>query len=310
MLGFLKSRPNALPLLTLALVCAFGGLAYGGYRYALLQQSRYEDIKSELRAQTLSAASTTSALISSIETLEKSLNLSRDESMALAIRLTEERDKVESLQKTTEKIGGTVGTLEKLSRVDPELLKKYSKVFFLNENYVPAKLSEIKNEYLYNEKKTEHILSDVLPRVTRMIDEAKQDGVTIYVKSAYRSFNEQNALKTGYKVLYGEGANAFSADQGYSEHQLGTTIDFITTGVEGQLTEAFDKTAAYEWLSANAHLYGFALSYPKNNKYYTYEPWHWRFVGTLLAKKLRDKNMNFYDMEQRTIDGYLVSLFD
>jgi len=310
MLHFLRTKPNALPLLSIALVGAFGGLTYIGYQYTIDQELRYEDLRLELRDQALSAASTTSALIGSIEVLEKNLDLSKSESMALAMRLSEEKNKVASLQERTEKIGGTVGTLEKLSQTDPELLKKYSKVFFLNENYVPAKMSEIKSGYLYDESKTQYILSNVAPRVTDMIDKAKYDGVTIYVKSAYRSFNEQNALKAAYKMSYGEGANTFSADQGYSEHQLGTTIDFITTGLQGQLTDAFDKTAAYKWLSSNAYAYGFVLSYPKNNKFYVYEPWHWRFVGTALAKKLHEKNMNFYDMEQRTINEYLVSLFD
>jgi LAS superfamily LD-carboxypeptidase LdcB len=310
MLSFLKSRPNAMPLLMVALLCAFGGLTYSGYRYALEQQSRYEALKTELRAQALSSSNTASALINSMEILEKNLDLSKGESMTLATRLAEERDKVASLQETTAKIGGTVGTLEKLSRTDTELLKKYSKVFFLNENYVPIKLSEINNKYLYNERQTQYILSDVLPHIKQMADDAATDGIVIYVKSAYRSFNEQNALKAGYKMTYGEGANAFSADQGYSEHQLGTTIDFIAPGLKGELTEAFDATTAYRWLSSNAYKYGFILSYPKNNKYYNYEPWHWRFVGKTLAKKLNDANMNFYDMEQRKIDEYLISIFD
>ena len=128
--------------------------------------------------------------------------------------------------------------------------------------------------------------------------------------SAYRSFGEQAALKSSYKVTYGAGtANSFSADQGYSEHQLGTTIDF-TTGYLGANFAGFDKSDAYAWLLDNAYKYGFIISYPKTNAYYTYEPWHWRFVGKKLARYLHTTNERFYDLDQRTIDSYLITIFD
>ncbi|MDP2648876.1 MAG: D-alanyl-D-alanine carboxypeptidase family protein, partial [bacterium] len=95
----------------------------------------------------------------------------------------------------------------------------------------------------------------------------------------------------------------------YSEHQLGTTADFITTGLGGQL-DGFGDTAAYQWLLGNAYRYGFVLSYPKDNGFYIYEPWHWRFVGVKLATYLHNNNMNFYEMDQRDIDAYLADIFD
>jgi D-alanyl-D-alanine carboxypeptidase len=143
-----------------------------------------------------------------------------------------------------------------------------------------------------------------------MIDDANAAGVKIFVQSAYRSFFDQASLKGKYTVTYGAGtANSFSADQGYSEHQLGTTVDFSTTGLNGGL-DGFDKTPAYTWLVANAYKYGFVLSYPKNNTYYVFEPWHWRFVGFALALRIHNESKNFYDLDQRVIDGYLISIFD
>jgi D-alanyl-D-alanine carboxypeptidase len=111
-------------------------------------------------------------------------------------------------------------------------------------------------------------------------------------------------------VTYGSGANQFSADQGYSEHQLGTTVDLTTEGVKIPLTTNFEDTPSYKWLSENAYRYGFTLSYPKNNLYYEYEPWHWRFVGVELATKLYNEKIYFSDMEQRIIDTFLVNIFD
>lgn len=255
-----------------------------------------------------------SSITDSLAIIEQNLSLTKEESQAVAEALertlSAEQIKVAQLLEDTEKIGGAVGTLEKLSQTDPELLQKYSKVFFLNEHYVPAELSEITNAYLYSEKETQFIHSAVFPKLIQMIDDAAALDVPLYIKSAYRSFNNQNIVKTSYSVTYGEeSANQFSADQGYSEHQLGTTIDLITTGLGGQLN-GFGGTGAYVWLQQNAHTYGFTLSYPENNTFYIYEPWHWRFVGVELATKLVEEGKFFYDLEQREIDEYLVNIFD
>jgi LAS superfamily LD-carboxypeptidase LdcB len=217
---------------------------------------------------------------------------------------------VESFQGQISRIGSVVGDLEKLKNTDDELLRKYSKVYFLSENYIPSKLSYISVGYLLNKEAKLQIHTDVSRYLERLLDAARSDGVDILVASAYRSFDTQEVLKSNYKVTYGAGtANQFSAEQGYSEHQLGTTVDFTTPGV-GAVFSRFESDPAYLWLLDNAHKYGFALSYPKNNSYYIFEPWHWRFVGVELATKLHSDGKYFYDLDQREIDKYLIKLFD
>jgi D-alanyl-D-alanine carboxypeptidase len=236
---------------------------------------------------------------------------------ALSDALNQEKRNVGNIEKKlgdyADEVGSfsnTVTDLQKLSKTDPELLAKYSKVFFLNENYAPARLAEIPAKYKYSDTKILKLNELVWPYAQKMIDDANAASTTIYAYSAYRSFNEQQALKGQYSVIYGSGsANAFSADQGYSEHQLGTTLDLITPGLNGSL-DGFEKTKAYNWLLDNAYKYGFILSYPEKNKFYVFEPWHWRFVGKKLAKYLDKQNKSFYDLDQREIDEYLVSLFD
>jgi LAS superfamily LD-carboxypeptidase LdcB len=208
-------------------------------------------------------------------------------------------------------ISNTVGVLEKLSKTDSKLLEKYSKVYFLNENYVPEKLTLIDQKYWNVKNKPLEIHTDILPHLQKMIDDATiADNTVMQILSAYRSFGTQAGLKATYKVTYGTGtANAFSAEQGYSEHQLGTTVDFTTPTI-GTGLAGFEKTTAYTWLVNNAYKYGFVLSYPKNNTYYVYEPWHWRFVGVALATKLHNENKYFYDLDQREINQFLVNIFD
>lgn len=204
----------------------------------------------------------------------------------------------------------TVGTLQKLADTDPELLKKYSKVYFLNENYVPKGLIDIDPALTYDGKQIE-FLSQAYPFLSAMLADASSTGLDLLVESGYRSYGTQSSLKSAYSVTYGAGtANSFSADQGYSEHQLGTAVDFTTATLKGRLVISFDQTPEFKWLSENAYKYGFVLSYPPDNSYYIYEPWHWRFVGTALALRLHEERENFYSLEQRQIDPYLVTLFN
>ncbi len=276
-------------------------LGFGGYQYLILhRENTVLSSQAEEARQTL--ASSTLAFESSMKELE-------DENEKLAEALEEEQDRNDAFEKQIKKISGTVGTLEKLSKTDPELLQKYSKVFFLNENYIPSKLVEIDSQYLYNKDKPIQIHGDVRPFLEDLLDDAADDKVTLQIISGYRSFGTQSSLKSSYTVTYGTGANTFSADQGYSEHQLGTTIDFTTPTV-GATFVGFENTSEYQWLQNNAYKYGFILSYPAGNTYYQFEPWHWRFVGTNLARKLHRDNMHFYDLDQREIDKYLVSIFD
>lgn len=244
-----------------------------------------------------------------ITSLENALGTTTSERDTLASNLAEEQARNDEFEEQIQDIAGTVGVLDKLSKTDEELLQKYSKVYFLNEHYIPSDLSDIDKEWLYNEEREQQIHSKVEPFLEDMLEDALEDDVKIWITSAYRSWGTQANLKGAYTVRYGSGANAFSADQGYSEHQLGTTVDFTTEGLGGGLA-GFGNTEAYEWLLDNAHKYGFTLSYPEGNEFYVYEPWHWRFVGEDLARDLHEDDAGFYDWDQRKIDEYLISIFD
>ena len=242
--------------------------------------------------------------------LEKKLYELENENTKLRVSFESEQNKNSEFAKQIGEITSVVGTLEKLSQTDPELLKKYSKVYFLNENYVPSELVTIDDKYKWNSDKKLMIHVKVLPFLQKMLDATELEGLNLKILSAFRSFGEQASIKSTYTVMYGAGtANQFSADQGYSEHQLGTAID-LTTIDTGDDFSSFENTAEYTWLQENAYKYGFILSYPESNTYYKYEPWHWRFVGTDMALTLHNENWNFYDLDQRYIDRYLITIFD
>lgn len=260
-----------------------GAVGYGAYRYGGLNEEKIE-ILSELEE----------ARKTNVELIEYNRS---------------QQTIIDSFQGQINDIGNTVGTLEKLARTDPELLKKYSKVYFLSENYVPSTLTGIDEKYIYNGGNNHLIHTNVWPYLERLFRDTRAASIELLAASAYRSFNTQVTLKAGYTFTYGSGANQFSADQGYSEHQLGTSVDFTTPEV-GEVFSRFGNSEAYEWLRNNAHKYGFTLSYPEENAYYKFEPWHWRFVGVELATYLHEEGKYFYNLTQRQIDVYLIKLFD
>ncbi|MEX2013691.1 MAG: M15 family metallopeptidase [Parcubacteria group bacterium] len=267
-------------------------IGYGFYRYRTL------DIKFNLVVEDNSALTTQLAEVTK----------DRSDLMELS---SYQQSIIDTFQGQIDSLGSTVGLLDKLAKTDKELLRKYSKVYFLNENYVPAKLTQVEELYIFKQNSGNLLIhGDVWPFLKSLLDDARVSARELLVISAFRSFDTQESLKSEYTVVYGAGtANQFSADQGYSEHQLGTSVDFTTPGANAVFSK-FQTDPAYQWLLDNAYKYGFVLSYPEGNTYYKFEPWHWRFVGVELARMLHRDNKYFYDLDQREIDAYLVRLFE
>jgi len=294
--------------LTILIIIGLGIIGYLGYQNHLLKKNKLF-LESELLKTKADLASTRKDLEALIASLGQELGSTITERNDFELKYNEEKARMDSFSSQIEGIQSTVGTLEKLSQTDEELLKKYSKVYFLSENYIPRAFVKIEPKFTFDPKDDYLFYDKIWPFLQNMLVAADDAGVHLRIVSAYRSFGTQAGLKSSYRITYGSGANRFVADQGYSEHQLGTTLDF-TTEETGSSSTPFDKTTAYQWLLDNAYRYGFILSYPEGNKYYIFEPWHWRFVGRGLAEKLHQEGKKFYDISQRDIDEYLVSFFD
>ena len=136
---------------------------------------------------------------------------------------------------------------------------------------------------------------------------AAADGVTIWMQSGYRSVAYQTKLyekKTQYyrdkgfdEAAAREKAAAIVNPPGYSEHNCGLAADLNSPEHTG-LDEGFENTAAFRWLCQHAGEYGFILRYPKGAEEkteITYEPWHWRYVGTENAAKINASGLCFED---------------
>jgi D-alanyl-D-alanine carboxypeptidase len=299
-----KSGPTTYILATAAGI----GLVTTGYlgMRALDQDKMIENQTLRMNEQLIALQTSESTIAS----LEADFGNLKNDLEDLLEDYEDELDKNKEFEGQIMDLAGSLDEFEKLQDIDEELLIKYSKVSFLNENYLPSRIKQIDDEYVLEGKDDQYFHGDAMRFLERMFDSAKRDDIDLKIISAYRSFDEQNQLKGQFTEIFGEGANAFSADQGFSEHQLGTTIDLTVESV-GATSETFGETEAFEWLQENAHNYGFILSYPKDNSFYIYEPWHWRFVGRDLARDLnRNDERTFYTLDQREINKYLLEIFD
>lgn len=294
-------------VLILAVVAALGvgGLGYSGY----WGYQKYSNLKKAKTSLEIELAQTKQEFASTTEQLQNDLTIAKEYIVTTqTARVNAEQD-VQKGQEALDAMAKTLGIYEKITQTDRELLTKYSKVFFLSDTYSPKLSITIPSSYTFETQTEKYFLKEAWPFLQAMIDDAQKENIDLKILSAFRSFDTQNKIKTAYTVTYGTGANKFSADQGYSEHQLGTAIDFTTTKL-GSIYTTFEKSESYIWLTANAYKYGFVLSYPKNNTYYIFEPWHWRFVGKALALRLHNENKNFVDLPQRDINDYLIYIFD
>lgn len=138
----------------------------------------------------------------------------------------------------------------------------------------------------------------------QMLNDAKSQGVGLYVTSAYRSIQYQaDNLQNYISRLMAQGYTKEEATKqahkeialpGHSEHNAGLAMDIVSNDYwsnHSDLDESFDKLPQYEWLINNSWKYGFILSYPKGKEDITgfiYEPWHYRFVGLEHAKKIHE----------------------
>lgn len=301
-----------LSLTTLALASATGffyqkSRSLEATKVLLLEERNFFLLENASTSRQLNAERADAA--ATIAELSSRLSLTADELQAIEDDLHRERGRNEAFEGQIRSLAGTVDDLDRLSKTDRELLQKYSRTYFLNENYRPLKLTPIDPRYVMPGRKDQYFHPEVIHFLEDMLDAAKRDGHDLRIISAFRSFEEQIELKGQFTQMYGSGANAFSADQGFSEHQLGTAIDVVDLAT-GATNQSFAETEAYTWLKANAHRYGFILSYPEGNQFYIFEPWHWRFVGRELATELHERGLNFYDLEQREIDTYLIKIFD
>ena len=121
----------------------------------------------------------------------------------------------------------------------------------------------------------------------------KQKGIQIELDSVYRSVARQQEIVAEFTQKYGaDYVKQYVAVPGYSEHHTGLAVD-ICLLVDGKVIDDNDEMIAQKEIFAQIHPllaeYGFILRYPQGKESvtgYSYEPWHFRYVGQAAAQKI------------------------
>jgi zinc D-Ala-D-Ala carboxypeptidase len=106
---------------------------------------------------------------------------------------------------------------------------------------------------------------------------AAQDEIELLVISGFRSVDRQTEIIEGKLAqrLALHAILAVIAAPGFSQHHTGLAID-IGTPNHTALTEDFENSAAFHWLTSCAEKFGFVMPYTRDNPHgFIYEPRHW-----------------------------------
>jgi D-alanyl-D-alanine carboxypeptidase len=165
--------------------------------------------------------------------------------------------------------------------------------YALPDNYKPTLAEAVKGSDVQLDYR-------VAPYYQAMYDAAKADSITLTPVSGYRSYEKQTTnFENRIQQYMSDGMTKKEATieaakiimlPGSSEHNAGLAMDICS------LSESFENTDEFAWLSEHAADYGFILRYPKSEAAkaitgVTYEPWHYRYVGVAAAKEITQKGI-------------------
>lgn len=195
---------------------------------------------------------------------------------------------------------------------DNGLLTMITLTYGLSRDYEPAGLVDLSG-YLPREVTLGYptqLRRVVINPLVDMITDMQAAGLKPVIISGYRSFSAQAIARQKWLEKEPDRANILSAPPGFSEHQLGTVVDFGSpelADIVGQKDIEFHtwfyKTSEGIWLLENAHKYGFTLSYPFEafeTTGFFYEPWHYRYVGVEMATFLHEQGISLTEHQLAT----------
>ena len=175
--------------------------------------------------------------------------------------------------------------IEKVNDYKYILVNKENKINsdFKPDNLVEIKMCSLGNFYLEEETASAY---------EQMCLDSINEGLSISIASAYRSYDEQKELYNTYLELYGKSyVDKYVAVAGHSEHQTGLAID-----LKSLECDIFENSKEYLWVKGKAHNYGFIIRYQEGKEKitgYSAEKWHIRYVGKKVATYIYKNNITF-----------------
>ena len=159
-----------------------------------------------------------------------------------------------------------------------------NKYHLLNKDFKANDIVKVSSTYGYEGNSLNKEAYDAFKKLA---NDAKKEGHTIVILSSYRTYEYQEKLWNKDKD------DDYVARPGASEHVTGLAMDVSDFNDKN---DSFKDTESYTWMINNCHKYGFILRYPEGKENitgYSYEAWHYRYVGIELATKIYNENITF-----------------
>ncbi len=136
---------------------------------------------------------------------------------------------------------------------------------------------------------TQYLRKEAMDAFSKMAEAAKQDGITLKIVSATRTFYAQKAI---WEAKWSDNAKSYtkpherakhilrySSMPGTSRHHWGTDVDI--NSVEPEYFASGQGKLEFEWLQKNAQRFGFFRPYTSKDAKrpvgYEEEEWHWSY---------------------------------
>lgn len=213
-----------------------------------------------------------------------------------------------------------------LSDMDPELIRLANKQVLLPSNYIPDPLVTLKSRRSNDDGSNKNggvnyantggmeLQEECAEHLVEMMEAALQDGVTLYLKSAYRSYGTQKTMYYNRLDKNDGYDDGWVTKPGASDHQTGLGCDVVPRAWRDKsMNETMASDPACVWMAEHCQEYGFILRYPEDKEEITeinYEPWHMRYVGTPVATYIMENSLcleEFHEQLQAAIDEYLAA---
>ncbi len=150
-----------------------------------------------------------------------------------------------------------------------------------------------------------------------MAEDSRAQGLSVYLSSGYRSYDEQAANFTricqNNGVSDGKNRNGFyiTKPAGCSGHQTGLCCDITDVYYSTKTSEALEKTDLYQYMSKHCHEFGFIVRFPDGDQQtitgVMYEPWHYRYVGVEAATYIMENHLTLEEFIDLYIPGTVVA---
>ena len=192
--------------------------------------------------------------------------------------------------------------------LDPDILQDLEQYItlanrdhLLDKDYVPRDLVNTTAKKA-RDAGTPQLREAANEAINAMFDAAQEAGYTLYIKSAYRSYQTQKSMYYNRLEKLGRDDGLVNYP-GASEHQTGLSADILnyTWTLKDGMNKDFALTQEAQWMEAHCMEFGFILRYMEDKEDITkikFEPWHFRYVGKAAAAYIMENHLSLEEFTE------------